>query len=131
MDDPEALRQFAFFAAFSAAQLRAVAARLPRVTLPAGTTVFRQGEASATMYLIAAGEVALARTDAEGQAVPLGTLGPPQTFGELALLSREPRMATVTTLTDCAFWALDRPLLLSLIEAAPPEAILAMFAALS
>lgn len=131
MDDPEALRQFAFLAAFSAPHLRALAARLPRVRLPAGTPVFRQGEASATMYLIAAGQVRLERTDVEGQAVPLGTLGPPQAFGELALLSGEPRMATVTTQTDCEFVTLDRPLLLALLADAPPEAILAMFAALS
>ena len=131
MDDPAALRQFAFFAAFPDDQLAALAAALPRVTYPAGAVVVRQGEASADMYLITAGQVQIARTDEAGQAVGLGTLGPPQTFGELALLSREPRMATVTALTDCEFITLDRPRLLDLIAQAAPEDLWAMFAALS
>lgn len=54
-----------------------------------------------------------------------------QTFGELAMLSGEPRMATVTALTDCRFLLLEAPLLLELLHAAPAVAILDMFAVLS
>jgi signal transduction histidine kinase len=83
------------------------------------------------MYLILSGEVDIQRQDEQGAPVELGRLGPGQTFGELALLSREPRMATVTTLSDCQFLVMDRALLLELIREAAPEAILEMFAVLS
>ncbi|MEP7355862.1 MAG: HAMP domain-containing sensor histidine kinase [Anaerolineales bacterium] len=131
MTAPAALRQFPFFAAFPDEQLGRLAARLPRVRLPAGSVVFSLGEASATMSLILAGRVAIHRLDEAGAVVELGTLEAHQTFGELALLSREPRMATVTTLTECDFLTLDRPLLLELIAGATPEAILSLFAMLS
>jgi signal transduction histidine kinase len=129
--DPEALRQFAFFASFSPRQLAAIAPRLPSVSLAANTTVFALGDTSAAMYLILAGEVKIQRLDEQGEPVELGRLGPRQTFGELALLSREPRMATVTTASDCEFLIMDRTLLLDVIREAEPEAILEMFAVLS
>jgi signal transduction histidine kinase len=128
---PEELRQFPFFAAFPTEQLGRLAARLPRVHVAAGSVVFSLGEASATMYLILAGRVKIHRTDEQGAVVELGTLEARQSFGELALLSREPRMATVTALTDCDFLTLDRPLLLELIAGASPDAILSLFAMLS
>jgi signal transduction histidine kinase len=129
--DAEALRHFSFFASFPAEQLRRVAERLPIVSSAANSTVFAMGDVSASMYLILQGQVKIHRTGEKGEAVELGTLGPNQTFGELAMLSREPRMATVTALTDSRFLVMERPLLLDMLRDAPPEAILDMFAVLS
>ena len=131
MTPPAALRQFPFFAAFPAEKLELLAARLPRVLAAAGSVVFRLGDSSTTMYLIVSGRVQIQRADEQGAVVALGTLEPYQTFGELALLSREPRTATVTALTDCEFLTLDQPTLLELIAGASPEAILSLFAMLS
>ena len=131
MIDAEALRQFPFFASFPAEQLQRVVSRLPVVAAPANTTVFASGDVSATMYLILEGQVQIHRSGEKGEAVALGTLGPQQTFGELAMLSREPRMATVTALSDCRFLVIERPLLLEMLRDAPPEAVLDMFAVLT
>jgi CRP-like cAMP-binding protein len=105
-----------------------VAKRLPIVSSAANSTVFAMGDVSATMYLILEGQVKIHRSGEKGEVAELGTLGPHQTFGELALLSHEPRMATVTALTDSHFLVMERPLLLDMLRDAPPEAILDMFA---
>jgi len=129
--DAQALRHFAFFASFPAEQLQRVAERLPIVPAAAHSTVFAMGDVSATMYLILEGQVKIHRSGEKGEVVELGTLGPNQTFGELAMLSHEPRMATVTTLSDSRFLIMERPVLLDMLRDAPPEAILDMFAVLS
>ena len=41
-------------------------------------------------------------------AVKVITVGPGNSFGELALMYNCPRAATVTALTDCVLWAIDR-----------------------
>jgi CRP-like cAMP-binding protein len=75
--DAEALRHFPFFASFPAAQLARVAARLPVVAAPANSTVFAMDEASATMYLILAGQVTihLVTTALKGRLVARSVVG--------------------------------------------------------
>ena len=68
----------------------------------AGDTIFRRGEAGDALYLIVAGTVAVfagnrANDDA---AAALAHLAEGQSFGEMALLTGEPRTATVVAVTD-------------------------------
>jgi CRP-like cAMP-binding protein len=61
----------------------------------AGAILCREGEPGYDFYLIVAGEASVDKSDRE-----LAHLGPGDHFGELALLDRGPRAATVTALTD-------------------------------
>ena len=61
------------------------------VTVPAGTDIVKEGEIGHEFYLIASGSAAVKRN---GRKVT--TLGPGHYFGEMALLDRGPRSATVT-----------------------------------
>lgn len=131
MVTPETLRQFPFLASFSEAQLEMIVRDAPRVVLPPHAIVFYNGESSHALYLVLRGEVRIYRTDEAGEVVELGTLGEMQMFGELALLSNEPRMATVATVTACEFLLIERPLLLNIIATSTPEAILHLFSVLS
>ena len=74
--------------------LEAVAGLCDEVDLPAGRVVARQGSTGDAFYVISDGTVAV---DRDGQ--HLRDLGPGGFFGELALLGRVPRTATVTTTT--------------------------------
>jgi len=64
-------------------------------TYPAGEVILRQGETGDSIYLIGAGaaEVVLRRPDEKD--LTLYTLGDGELFGEMALLERRPRSATV------------------------------------
>jgi serine phosphatase RsbU (regulator of sigma subunit) len=77
--------------------LRAIAATS---TYPPGTQLTRQGETEYTFYVIEDGRAAVSRRLEDGTEQLLNTLGPRQTFGEMALLDDSPRLATVTTLTE-------------------------------
>jgi CRP-like cAMP-binding protein len=67
-----------------------------------GSTIVRQGEVGDTFYLIAAGEVSVLVSDNKG-ATPheVARLGSGQFFGEMAVLGRQPRSATVAAATSC------------------------------
>src|SRR3954451_3313137 len=71
--------------------LSAVADRAVEVDFPSGRPIVRQGDDGAGFYLIVSGG---ARVTRDGQ--ELARLGPGDFFGELSLLDREPRVASVT-----------------------------------
>lgn len=131
MSTAELLRQFAFLAPFSAEQLEHIAETAPHIQYRAGQEIFCIGDPSGAMYLILHGKVNIYRYDEDGAEVLLASLKAGQVFGELALLSGEPRMATVTTITPCEFLVIDRTMLVKTIASAPPDAIFKLFAVLS
>ncbi len=82
----------------SMGRLRQVAVRR---MYPAGTVLCREGDPADTFYLITSGRVVISR-EIEGtdDDFIMGFLGPGQYFGEMAVITDEPRAATVTTLAD-------------------------------
>lgn len=62
---------------------------------PPDTTVFKEGDDGHAMYAIKRGRVAIM---IDGRSVD--TLGDEEVFGEMALLERKPRSATVVTLEE-------------------------------
>lgn len=126
----EILRNFPFLASFSMEQLDEIAVRSPRIFLKEKSIVFGQGDLSATMYLILSGSVKIEREDYEGDTISVGQLSGFQTFGELAMLSREPRQATVTVTEDAEFLMIDRKMMLDIIRKAKPEEIMDVFSIL-
>jgi CRP-like cAMP-binding protein len=59
-----------------------------------GERIFTRGDLAGGMFLIAQGSVALSITSMDGDDVLLALLGPPRTFGELAVIDDGPRVAT-------------------------------------
>ena len=57
--------------------------------------VFSEGDVGDALYVVAAGEVEIVRQDSEGRLKPLATLEAPQFFGEMSLIDKEYRSATV------------------------------------
>jgi signal transduction histidine kinase len=131
MTDSSPLPAFAFWEPFSIEQRQHLAAHAERSHCAAGTSIFRAGDRSDTLYLIADGQVKITRTDEQGDEIALSVLAKGQAFGELAMLSGEPRMASATTLTACEFLIIDRALLAEAIGHATPADILELFAVFS
>jgi MFS family permease len=96
------LRRLGIFGDASHAALERIARASAPVSVPAGTVVFRQDDVPDDLYVIDAGEVAVS-TAAQGEVNRLHT---DEWFGEIGLLRRVPRTATVTTTEDCELLAI-------------------------
>lgn len=65
-----------------------------------GETIFEEGELGDSLFVIVGGEVEVVRRDADGESRVLAALGPPQFFGEMSLIDKEYRSASVRAKTD-------------------------------
>lgn len=94
-----ALRGVETFRPLSDAQVRDLAghARLERYTT--GEALVRQGEEGRSLFVLLRGDVRVERSDG-GPPRELARLGPGSFFGEMSLLTGEPRSASVVTLSD-------------------------------
>jgi putative ABC transport system ATP-binding protein len=86
----EFLRAVDLFRALTPTQLTDVAEKMKKRQFKAGDTVIREGELGEEFFLISDGEVDVMRADHE-----VARLGRGEFFGEVALISGEPRNATV------------------------------------
>jgi MFS family permease len=89
---------------------------LEPVQVPAGQVVFRQGEPADRFYVIETGAA-----DVVGDGRLVTTLGPGDGFGEIALLRRVPRTATVRAATDLELQALTCDRFLPVVTGFPPS----------
>lgn len=82
-------------------QKEALALALERLELPAGSTLFTQGQPGDQLYIVSAGAIEI-----DLPAGPKLERAPAFT-GEIALLRDVPRTATVRVVEDAVLWALD------------------------
>ena len=79
------------------ADLRDAGQAFPRLGLQEGELLFAEGDEGDAAYALLSGRVAVRKKTAEGEQV-LAELGPGEIVGEIALLTGEPRSATVEAL---------------------------------
>jgi CRP/FNR family cyclic AMP-dependent transcriptional regulator len=88
--DPANLRAVPVFASMSEPDLRRIATFASEDSAPAGATLMREDDYSNDMVAIESGTADVVRA---GQTI--GSLGPGDVFGEIGVLDRERRMASV------------------------------------
>jgi CRP/FNR family transcriptional regulator, cyclic AMP receptor protein len=94
------LHRVPVFETLAEADLQEVAeVAVPR-RLAAGETVFREGDASDTCYIVRSGHARAIREHGDGRTLTLAHFGPGDIFGELAMFEDERRSATVETLEE-------------------------------
>src|SRR6202790_693751 len=74
-----------------------------------GQSVFREGDASDTCYVVREGHARAVRSHADGRTITLATFGPGDIFGELAMFEDELRSATVEAIEPTAVVAVLGP----------------------
>jgi CRP-like cAMP-binding protein len=90
--------------------------------LQAGTVIFKEGEEGDQMFIIQDGRVKVSRLIG-GKEQLLAVLGKGDFFGEMALVTRERRMATVTALEAVRLLAFNREGYLGMIHKNPKIAL--------
>jgi signal transduction histidine kinase len=86
-----------------------LAAQMRRRRVPAGTVVIEQGEPARGVYLLVSGTLQVSVAGGDAESPPVNVLGAPNWFGELAVLTKQPRTSTVTAVTDSEVWVLPLP----------------------
>src|SRR5690606_13420510 len=105
---PERLPPVPLFSRLPKDAFAQVLASLKLVRLQPGGTVIRQGDGGQSFFVLARGSVSVTHLP-EGADTPLelAKLHDGSIFGEMALVSAQPRSATVTALTDCDLLEFD------------------------
>jgi CRP/FNR family transcriptional regulator, cyclic AMP receptor protein len=93
-------------------------------TVRAGETVISEGEAGDTLFVILAGRVRTDKRTPFGDPYTVRLLEAGSFFGELSLLDREQRSATVVAETECELLVLDRERFLAFGDGNPAEGLL-------
>jgi small-conductance mechanosensitive channel/CRP-like cAMP-binding protein len=90
----------------------------------AGEALVREGDRDTSLFLLARGSVVVAKAaqDVGGERLQLATLGEGAYFGEMSLLTGEPRSATVTAEEPCEAFVLRRQDLAPILEQDPSVA---------
>ncbi len=98
------------------ANLQTIFMRMQEVQAVAGQVIVRQGDQGDSFYVVAGGRCIVQREAASAKSVRLAELEPGACFGEAALLSGQPRDATVTMLTEGKLMRLARADFMSLMR---------------
>ncbi|HRQ61049.1 MAG TPA: EAL domain-containing protein [Alphaproteobacteria bacterium] len=70
-------------------------------SIKAGDIIMRQGEPGHAAYIIESGRVEIVLEQADGKAQSVGTRGAGTIIGEMAIVDKAPRTATVRAIEDC------------------------------
>ena len=119
------LEGLGIFATASRTVLERLAAAESEVEFAAGAAIVREGEPAQMLYVLVEGEVEVsAHGESGGPERVLRRMSGPSYFGEIGVLARIPRTATVTALTACRCEQIDGETLLEALTAVPPSSAL-------
>jgi small-conductance mechanosensitive channel/CRP-like cAMP-binding protein len=105
----DVLKHVALFAVLDEAEKATLAAHMTPHLCTAGNVIVEQGESSASMYIVAEGLLYVYITQAEsGNLLKVSEISPGQFFGEIALLTGEPRSATVKAETEALVYEITK-----------------------
>jgi len=112
------LKRSPLFEHCSKSELQQIARIADELDLREGKVLMREGERGREFFVIVSGEVEVRRKGRKA-----ATLGPGSFVGEMALISKIPRTATVTALTPLDVLVITDRAFLSLLERTPTIAI--------
>lgn len=95
------LQALDIFTGATRAALERLARSAVEETVDAGTVLIREGAEADDFFVLTAGKVDVTAAGEAGLERALAVLEPPDYFGEIGLLGRRPRTATVTTARRC------------------------------
>lgn len=108
------LAQVRLFSACNKKELALIGKASDEIAVPAGKVLCEQGKPGFEFYLILEGEATVRRNNKK-----VATLGPGGSFGELALLTRLPRNATVVADSDMELLVLGQREFSGLLDEVP------------
>jgi hypothetical protein len=107
------------FEDFTDEEFLAVAARLELHSCAPGDILISEGEPGDSLFVLSTGVVKAFVRNPAGRNVLVREMGEGSFFGEISILTRKPRTATITCATACELLELDRDALDGIVRAHP------------
>jgi small-conductance mechanosensitive channel/CRP-like cAMP-binding protein len=114
----EALRSVALFASLTDAEVASLVDHLRYSPFTKGETVTKQGNVAHWLYVLVSGTVEI-RLRGEATSKDVATIEAPGYFGEMGLMTGEPRGADVVAMTDVECYRLDKEAFNRVLQARP------------
>ena len=108
------LKSIWLFSSCTGSELRKIRSSLDELEVPKGKVLVEEGRIGLEFFLIVDGTAAVTRSGRK-----VATLGPGGYFGELALLDRRPRSASVVSETDMDVLVLSQRQFNGLLQSVP------------
>lgn len=122
VDDEElrtALRACGLFDSLDDSQFESIAASFDGVRLVTGDVLMREGEAADALYIVRHGRLRASIETPEGRPATVGEIGKHQVAGEMAVITDQPRAATVHALRDTDLFRLPSDAFSALVQRHP------------
>ncbi|WP_165874206.1 Crp/Fnr family transcriptional regulator [Rubrobacter taiwanensis] len=119
----EGLQEFETFAGLGEEFFQALAGAVTALEVGEGTSIYREGEPSGSVYLLREGRIKLYRTSRRGRAQILNVLGDGSVLGLSASLEGEPRSHGATALTDCGLYVIFHNELTDIMQRFPGASV--------
>ena len=100
------LKAVPFFTQLSDRELDAVRGVASEKSYPKNAVVLTEGEMGDSLYMIQSGKVKVFIGDEDGREIILKILNPGDFFGEMSMIDKQPRSASVTTIEASTFLVL-------------------------
>src|SRR5436189_1784774 len=97
------LKAVPFFHMLGESELDVIRAVATEKQYPKNAVVLTEGEMGDSLYMIQSGKVKVFIGDQDGREMILKLLGPGAFFGEMSMIDKQPRSASVTTLESSVF----------------------------
>ena len=116
------LQRVEIFNAFEESEIDVIAASATRLELAAGALVVRQGAPGDSLFFVMEGLLDVTIEQAGKPAVRVNRLQQGQYFGEMSLLTGDPRSATITAATGVVLFEVAKKVLEPILSARPEVA---------
>jgi CRP/FNR family cyclic AMP-dependent transcriptional regulator len=120
------LKAVPFFTQLTERELELVRSLSTEKHYPKNAVVLTEGEMGDSLFMIRSGKVKVFIGDQEGREMILKILGPGDFFGEMSMIDKQPRSASITTLEASVFLVLSHAAFEKCIEQVPRIATVVM-----
>jgi len=117
------LREIPLFSEMDEQEVAEIRALMDEIKFRAGQVIIREGETGDLFYILTDGHAHILIQDASGKEVILHEVHPGGFFGELSMLTNEPRSARVKAVEDVKVLALERDEFFGFLKKRPAAAI--------
>ena len=115
----DTIRSIPIFSSLSREDVAKVLGKMEEISFDVGATIVSQGDQGDAFYLVQSGAVEVLLESGPDKSEVVAIFGPKDWFGEMALLSGEPRSATIRTIKPSSVLRLQRDAWDELIEKHP------------